>query len=177
MGNNQASTRAALLLEHFPTVHTVIMSGIAGGIPNPDKPAEHVRLGDVVVSSREGVVQYDFGKEELGDGKVEFTPRHPPRPPSASLVETARLLQAGELEGERPWAQYINRGVERLSAARPPAETDVLVSEVLEPREQPLDLPTALVAPQLPPVLRRWLLPLEEVRSRDIFIDKRKQLP
>jgi nucleoside phosphorylase/tetratricopeptide (TPR) repeat protein len=128
MGNDHASTRAALLLEHFPSVHTVIMSGIAGGVPNPDKPTEHVRLGDIVVSNREGVVQYDLGKEELVDGKVEFTPRHPPRPPSASLVETARILQAGELEGERPWVRHIERGVERLSAARPPAETDVLAS-------------------------------------------------
>lgn len=127
-GNDHASTRAALLLTHFPSVHTIIMSGIAGGVPNPSKPAEHVRLGDIIVSNREGVVQYDFGKEELVDGKVEFTHRHPPRPPSASLVETARLLQAGELEGERPWIQHIDRGVERLSAARPPAETDILVS-------------------------------------------------
>lgn len=127
-GNDHASTRAALLLTHFPSVHTVIMSGIAGGVPNPNKPPEHVRLGDIVVSNREGVVQYDFGKEELADGKVEFTPRHPPRPPSASLVETARLLQAEELEGERPWVQHIDRVAERLSAARPPAETDVLVS-------------------------------------------------
>lgn len=127
-GNNHASARAALLIEHFPSVRIVIMSGIAGGVPNPNKSAEHVRLGDVVVTNREGVIQYDFGKEELGDGKLEFTPRHPPRPPSASLVETARLLQAGELEGERPWVRYINLGLERLSASRPPAETDVLVS-------------------------------------------------
>jgi hypothetical protein len=28
---------------------------------NPNKPPEHVRLGDIVVSNREGVVQYDFG--------------------------------------------------------------------------------------------------------------------
>lgn len=129
-GNNQASARAALLLEHFPSVNTIIMSGIAGGVPYPDKPAEHVRLGDIVVSGREGVVQYDFGKEELEDGRAKITPRHPPRPPSASLVETARLLQAGELEGERPWVRHINRGVDRLSTARPSDETDILVSSI-----------------------------------------------
>lgn len=154
-GNDHASARAALLLTHFPSVHTVIMSGIAGGIPNPDKPAEHVRLGDIVVSNREGVIQYDFGKEELIDGKIEFTPRHPPRPPSASLVETARLLQAGELEGERPWVRYIERGVERLSAAHPPADTDVLVSsadpnEVITHPDDPRrvnDLPRIFLGP------------------------------
>jgi nucleoside phosphorylase/tetratricopeptide (TPR) repeat protein len=127
-GNNLASARAALLLNHFPSVHTIIMSGIAGGVPHPDKSAEHVRLGDIVVSNRDGVVQYDFGKEELEDGKVKITPRHPPRAPSASLIETARLLQAGEMEGERPWERYIAHALERLSAARPPAETDVLAS-------------------------------------------------
>lgn len=175
-GNNQASTRAALLLEHFPSVHTIIMSGIAGGVPNPAKPAEHVRLGDIVVSNREGVVQYDFGKEELGDGKVEFTPRHPPRPPSASLVETARLLQAGELEGERPWVQYINRSVERLSAARPSAATDVLVSST-NPGEvitHPLDQRRAKDLPRvfLGPIASSGTLlknPLKRDHLRDRF--------
>lgn len=37
-------------------------------------------------------------------------------------------------------------------------------AEVLEPRPQPLDLPPALVAPKLPPVLRRRLLPVRPVR-------------
>jgi tetratricopeptide (TPR) repeat protein len=44
------------------------------------------------------------------------------------LIETARLLQAGEMEGERPWVQYVTHGLERLSAARPSAETDLLAS-------------------------------------------------
>lgn len=127
-GNNLASARAALLLEHFPTVNTVIMSGIACGVPYPDKSVEHVRLGDIVVLSREGMVQYDFVKEEIEEGKVNVIPRHPPRPSSASLIETAGLLQAGEMEGERPWVQYINLGLERLSASRPSAETDILAS-------------------------------------------------
>src|SRR5687768_1063215 len=55
MGNDHASTRAALLLQHFPSVQTIIMCGIAGGVPNPDKTPEHVRLGDIVVSNREGI--------------------------------------------------------------------------------------------------------------------------
>ena len=36
--------------------------------------------------------------------------------------------------------------------------------EVLKPRVQPLDLAAAAVAPQLPPVLRRRLLPILAVR-------------
>ena len=53
-GNNIAATRATLLLEHFPSVSHIIMTGIAGGIPNPDKAEDHVRLGDIVVSSQGG---------------------------------------------------------------------------------------------------------------------------
>ncbi|MCO5383385.1 MAG: hypothetical protein NHB15_16005 [Methanosarcina barkeri] len=50
MGNNIAATRASLLLEHFPNVKSIIMVGIAGGVPNPceDKVDDHVRLGDIV---------------------------------------------------------------------------------------------------------------------------------
>jgi nucleoside phosphorylase len=56
MGNNVAAIRANLLLAHFETVESIIMCGIAGGIPSPDRAAEHVRLGDVVVSNWKGVV-------------------------------------------------------------------------------------------------------------------------
>jgi hypothetical protein len=72
-----------------------------------------------VISNREGVVQYDFDKEELEDGKVKITHRNPPRAPSASLIETARLLQASEMEGYRPWLQFIRRTLETLSATGP----------------------------------------------------------
>jgi nucleoside phosphorylase len=128
MGNNIASARAAILLQHFKTVRTVIMSGIAGGVPHPAKPSEHVRLGDIVITNRQGVVQYDFDKEELEDGEVKITYRNPPRPPSASLIQTARLLQAGEMQGRRPWLQFVRRALERLSVTRPPDETDTLAS-------------------------------------------------
>jgi len=128
MGNNHASSRAALLSEHFRSIQKIFMVGIAGGIPHPDKPVEHVRLGDIVVSGREGVIQYDIGKEELRDKEIEFTPRPPPRPPSASILEIVRHLQASELAGERPWDRYIDQGLKSLSAARPSETTDVLIS-------------------------------------------------
>jgi nucleoside phosphorylase/tetratricopeptide (TPR) repeat protein len=128
MGNNIASARTAILLQHFKSVHTVIMCGIAGGVPNPDKPSEHVRLGDIVTSNRQGVVQYDFVKEELEGGKPRIIYRHPPRPPSASLIETVRLLQAGEMEGLRPWQQLVQLALEKLSMNRPADDTDTLSS-------------------------------------------------
>lgn len=78
------------------------MVGIAGGIPNPDKVEDHVRLGDVVVSNDGGVVQYDLDKAT----STEITHRHSPRPPSAFLLEGVRHLNASALEGKRPWERF-----------------------------------------------------------------------
>jgi len=60
LGNNAAAIRASQMLDHFPHLESVIMVGIAGGIPNPTKPDEHVRLGDVVVSGQGSVVETIF---------------------------------------------------------------------------------------------------------------------
>lgn len=122
MGNNAAAIGATLLLTKFPTVNSIIMVGIAGGVPHPDKPDEHVRLGDVVVSNRNGVVQYDHVKETF----EEVTHRHPPRPPSASLLDAVRSLEVAELKGEQPWQKYITQAGRRLRRRRPPEETDIL---------------------------------------------------
>jgi nucleoside phosphorylase len=56
MGNNIAAARGTLLLQHFPDVEAIVMVGIAGGVPSPEKADDHVRLGDVVVSDRRGNV-------------------------------------------------------------------------------------------------------------------------
>ncbi len=39
------------------------MCGIAGAVPHPESPESHVRLGDIVVCDRTGVIQYDRGKQ------------------------------------------------------------------------------------------------------------------
>ena len=124
MGNNQASSRATLLLEHFPDIDSIIMVGIAGGIPYPEKSDEHVRLGDLVISNQKGVIQYDFVKETF----QENIDRHLPRPPSAALLEGVRLLEAEELEGKRPWLQFIESALLPPGEKRPSDQTDILVS-------------------------------------------------
>jgi len=124
MGNNIAALRASLLLEHFPNVTSIIMTGIAGGVPHPNKVNEHVRLGDIVVSDHRGVVQYDF----ISDKIIEKEHRFPPRPPSSSLLEAVRLLEASEIEGNRPWLKYIDLGVDKLKFHRPPEAKDILFS-------------------------------------------------
>jgi len=124
MGNNIAALRASLLLEHFPNVTSIIMNGIAGGVPHPNKSDEHVRLGDIVVSDHRGVVQYDFVSDKITEKEHRF----PPRPPSSSLLEAVRLLEASEIEGNHPWLKYIDLGVDKLKFHRPPEVKDILVS-------------------------------------------------
>ncbi len=118
MGNNIAAARATLLLEHFPEVDAILMVGIAGAVPFPKKAEDHVRLGDLVISDKKGVVQYDIRKlEEI---------RACPIPPSAKLLEAVRLLQADELEGSRPWDGHIDAVLKRLKQKRPPQTADKL---------------------------------------------------
>jgi nucleoside phosphorylase len=124
MGNNQAAVRASLLLNYFSELTSIVMVGIAGGIPDPEKPNDHVRLGDIVISNEKGVVQYDLIKET---NSVTIH-RHSPRPPSASLLEGVRLLEAKELMGEKPWLKFIDQALLPKGQQRPSVETDVLIS-------------------------------------------------
>jgi len=124
MGTNMAGVWAVHMLEDFPSLQDIIMVGIAGGVPYPENPDEHVRLGDIVVSGDYGVIQYDFVKETIR----ERTPRPFPRPPSPSLLHSVKLLQAAEIKRERPWLPFIDQATSQLHIFRPPAETDVLVS-------------------------------------------------
>lgn len=129
-GNNIAASRATLLLEHFPNIEYIIMVGIAGGIPYPEKPDEHVRLGDIVISNQKGIIQYDFNRETL----KETTHRYPPRPPDPVLLEAVRLLEA---KRQQPWLRYIEQATQKLGWYRPSEETDRLAdshnSEVIIP--------------------------------------------
>lgn len=124
VGNNISAVATTQLLNDLPSVRTVILSGIAGGVPNPAKAEDHVRLGDIVVSDGHGIIQYDFVKEETG----VVVPRHPPRPASSNLVRTARMLEACALSGARPWDEFIDHIVAALTWKRPPESTDLLAA-------------------------------------------------
>jgi nucleoside phosphorylase len=121
MGNNIAASRATLLLEHFPQVESIIMVGIAGGIPYPQKPDEHVRLGDIIVSDRRGVVQYDFDKETI----TETIHRNPPRPPSAMLLEAVQLLEVERIGKNYPWLKHIEQALKN-GVGLPLISSDIL---------------------------------------------------
>ncbi|MCG2683051.1 MAG: hypothetical protein L6306_05485 [Planctomycetales bacterium] len=64
MGNNAAAIGSNLLLHHCANVDSLIMCGIAGAVPNSDDSEHHVRLGDIVVNDRTGIIQYDRGKQK-----------------------------------------------------------------------------------------------------------------
>ncbi|WP_437302543.1 phosphorylase family protein [Sorangium sp. So ce388] len=137
MGNNSAAARGTLLLQHFPGAEAILMVGIAGGVPNPVRADEHVRLGDVVVSDHRGVVQYDNIKKTRKFAEV----RASPRPPHARLWEAARFLEADALGGKRPWESHVQRAASLMGAARPDASKDVLraSSEPFKPVKHPAD--------------------------------------
>ena len=124
-GNDIAGIISEKLFSNYPTVKHVIMCGIAGGVPNPNDPSKHVRLGDIVVSGRGGVVQYDFVKQGTADGPHEVTPNHPPRPPAAEFLEAVRYLRAGHFN-KQPWLPYIEASCQDMGIERPAKETDIL---------------------------------------------------
>lgn len=124
MGNNAAAVRATTMLSHYPTVQSIIMCGIAGGVPHPNKVEEHVRLGDIIISNKKGIVQYDFDKESRKFTEI----RAMPVPASAELVEAARYLRVNEMLGQRPWEDVILKALQKLNWQRPPQETDLLHS-------------------------------------------------
>lgn len=123
MGNDNAATAATDALRSFPNVEHVIMTGIAGGCPNPDVPSEHVRLGDIVFSGEAGIVEYDFVKEEPNSRKT----RSSPQKPSARILDVASAICADEMLGKRPWLNEIEQIIEKIpGCARPPSSMDIL---------------------------------------------------
>ncbi len=111
------------LIRSFPSVHCVLMTGIAGGIPSPDNPSRHVRLGDVVVATK-GVV--DIGHVIQRDGAAY--PRRQVDGMSQELSRAANELAAKDFEGVRPWDEWLTvRGKPKMrNFARPPDNTDIL---------------------------------------------------
>jgi nucleoside phosphorylase len=117
MGNNSAAIRATQMMGHCKHIDHIIMTGIAGAVPYPEKPEHHVRLGDIVVSDCYGVVQYDLTKESLDKRKrTKITVRNKPRPPGASLIDAVNWLIAEEMSGETPWEAFLDGAMLRLGS-------------------------------------------------------------
>jgi nucleoside phosphorylase/CheY-like chemotaxis protein len=123
MGNNNAAVCAHQFLVDIPSVERFVMCGIAGAIMPADLKPGVPRLGDIVVSDRKGVIQYDFVKDS-GSELATLEHRNPPRPPDAEFLEAVRLLKAYELEGSRPWERYLGLGRKLKDGERPPNNVD-----------------------------------------------------
>ena len=124
MGNNSAAASARDILRTFRAVRNLIMVGIAGGVPHPHDPENHVRLGDIVVAAKRGVVQFD--NQKLSNGVAEIRDSSPI--PSSEIVGITNQIRADEVLGSRPWLDYLNAVLETLGEHRPSEELDVLHS-------------------------------------------------
>jgi nucleoside phosphorylase len=120
---NAAANGCTNLVRSFPSVVTVVMAGVAAGIPNPYRPQRHVRLGDIVVATH-GLVDYDH----IRSASNGVQPRRPFPLPSTRLVRCANMLKADELTGFRPWEHWLGDGRPQnlFGYGRPPHHTDVL---------------------------------------------------
>lgn len=120
MGNNRAAIRATNMLNHFKSIDSIIMTGIAGGIPSFQIDGKQVRLGDIVVS--DGVTQYDFVKETLESINV----RSNSAKPSAQLLEAVDVMRTYEYENVYPWHEYLDEFSSKPPFTKPAADTDKL---------------------------------------------------
>lgn len=119
-----AATTCTNMLRSFPRLRSVILTGIAGGVPTPEDPEHHVRLGDVVIAV-DGVV--DIGHTRQGRGAAE--PRRPLGGMSMDMKRAANHLQElAVLDQAMPWHQLLSPAQDRPMAvfARPSADKDVV---------------------------------------------------
>ncbi|WP_432830992.1 CATRA conflict system CASPASE/TPR repeat-associated protein [Dactylosporangium sp. CA-092794] len=124
-GTDAAAHGAANLVRSFRTVDQIVMVGIAGGVPAPKDPDNHVRLGDIVAGTW-NVVDFDHIVDRAtGPERRQEFPRR-----SGLLAGRVKRLADGADRGERPWEGHLDRLVERLPGdGRPDARTDVLFSD------------------------------------------------
>ena len=123
IGNAAAASACTNLLRSYQLVRCLLVVGIAAGVPDPGRPERHVRLGDIVVAR--GIADYD-NVRETDNGPIS---RRSFPPPSPLLERRARLLQAGEMIGDRPWEDLLAVQTRLFPGfGRPPESADVVYS-------------------------------------------------
>lgn len=123
MGNNLAANAATNLFRSYPDIDDVIICGIAGGVPHPSKVDCHVRLGDIVVTDANGILQYD----NIKDTSEAVIIRDTSPKPSANLIGLCRVLEAEQYSLQTPWEVIIDENSKMLkNASRPDVSKDIL---------------------------------------------------
>ncbi|EWZ28033.1 hypothetical protein FOZG_18259 [Fusarium oxysporum Fo47] len=135
-GTAVAAAVARDMLGSFPNIRIGLLVGIGGGAPSPNRD---IRLGDIVVSSRDGgkggVFQYDFGKTIQNQSFQETG--FLDQPPMVLRTAVSALKGRYELKGHR-----LNDDVEmalqnikkRRKYSRPPSSSDRLYrSDITHP--------------------------------------------
>ena len=135
MHNLNANSVTVQALSSFADLEHILMVGIAGGCPNDQKPAEHVRLGDIVVVDYRGILEYDHVKMTQKGSK----PRSHPQEPSARMLQAATQLDSGAALGKRPWEDLIKKGTKKYQAAVRPADKFDVLHAGAEPVAHPDD--------------------------------------
>jgi nucleoside phosphorylase len=119
---NAAADGCANMIRSFSSIRAVIMVGVAAGVPNVNRPEQHVRLGDIVVAT-DGIVDYDH----VSVGPDGTLPRAGFPLPSARFIRCANILKSEELSGRHPWEQWLDTSRPGLAAyARPNERSDVV---------------------------------------------------
>ncbi|KAF4988031.1 hypothetical protein FGRMN_10012 [Fusarium graminum] len=127
-GTAVAASVARDMLHSFPNVRIGLMVGIGGGAPSP---SHDIRLGDIVVSSREsgtgGVFQYDFGKtiQNQPFQQTGFLDQ----PPMVLRTAVSSLKAKYDLKGHQIIKEVdvaLQRIKKRKKYCRPPAGSDRL---------------------------------------------------
>ncbi|MCY1144347.1 hypothetical protein OWR29_40670 [Actinoplanes sp. Pm04-4] len=110
-GTRDAAASVTNLIRSFPSLRTILMCGIAAGVP-----AGGVRLGDIV-SATDGIVDY----AHLRATDEGLSLRRAPGDVSASFLDADHKLAQEELHERRPWTTVLTE-LEREHAAfrRPP---------------------------------------------------------
>ncbi|KAM0227212.1 hypothetical protein ACHAP5_012227 [Fusarium lateritium] len=144
-GTAVAAAVARDMLSSFPNIRIGLLVGIGGGAPSPHYD---IRLGDIVVSSRDGgkggVFQYDFSKTIQNQSFQETQVLD--QPPMVLRTAASALKGRYELKGHR-----LNEDVDialkkikkRKKYSRPPTNSDRLYrSDITHPSNSSKDCGT-----------------------------------
>jgi len=103
-GNRSAAVVATDVLRSFPTIRCVIFSGVAGGVPDAERPGEDVRLGDVLAAV-DGIVDYDHTATVDGEERL----RRQLQGLSADMLRAVQELRATHSDPGVPLQQELDR--------------------------------------------------------------------